>query len=85
MPVKPSELDIKLASSHGYGYGGKMSTGIPIIGLNHVTSKVINKFDDVKYTCGTCSEDFTFELRGNHLSSDDHLFKYLVGFNFTLL
>ena len=78
LPINPNELDMKIATSHGYGHGGKMGPGVPIIGLDQITSKTINKYNDIMYTCQTCTAEFTFGLRGNHLGSDEHWLKYLV-------
>ena len=74
---------MKRATTYGYGHGGKMGAGIPIIGLDSIYSlmkgqptKHVNLME--KFTCRVCMETFTFELRGNHLGSNEHWMNYLV-------
>ena len=60
-----------------------MGAGIPIIGLDRITSLMKGKAPQhanllEKFTCRTCMETFTFELRGNHLGSNEHWINYLV-------
>ena len=68
LPIPPSEINIQLATSYGYGHGGKMGAGIPIIGLDRITSLMKGKAPQhanlvEKFTCRTCMETFTFDQK----------------------
>ena len=61
-----------------------MGAGIPKIGLDMIQS-LLSRGQEVKhknlmekFMCRVCMETFTFELRGNHLGSNEHWFNYLV-------